>query len=59
MLAGRMGPGAAGVKSWLQKWAGKYAKLCGWVETSIKDLASGASRGAREGEGRFTPKATG
>ena len=25
------------LKAWLEKWAGKYAKLCGWVETNIEE----------------------
>jgi len=25
------------LKAWLEKWAGKYAKLCAWVETNIEE----------------------
>ncbi len=25
------------LKQWLEKWAGKYPKLCGWVETNIEE----------------------
>ena len=25
------------LKQWLEKWAGKYPKLCAWVETNIEE----------------------
>jgi transposase-like protein len=25
------------LKQWLEKWSGKYPKLCGWVETNIEE----------------------